>query len=142
MATIWRETLHGVAAETLKIICGSAVLDLNERSEHDRCQLRIVPFHDGNKPKHVLLVHHNIEVRVNGWPIIGGIQVLDHKDEIAIGRRRMFFSGESQPLLELYQHDSSNRRPRCPICRAEVEDEQQIVCCPGCSRIYHQITAT
>jgi hypothetical protein len=142
MATIWKETPDGFAPAPLQFTGGSAALGISEDSECQPDTLRVVPFRDGNKSSLALLVGQQVAVRVNGWPVIGGIRVLDHKDEITIGAQRMYFSAESQPVVATYRNDGSRRRPRCPICRAEVQDDQQIVCCPGCSRIYHQTTAT
>ncbi len=101
----------------------------------------VVPFDDGGKPGHVLVAKPRGLVRVNGMPVIGGLRALGHKDELIVGSRRMFFSSESVPVVEVYEHDRQGRRPRCPVCRAAVEDGQTVVRCPGCSRVYHQIAA-
>jgi hypothetical protein len=138
MTTMWREVAGGFEAKPLQVIEGGAMLDVGAAEGG----LRIVPFREGTRPSHVLLVRDHLAARVNGWPVVGGIRVLDHKDEITVGGQRMYFSAQSQPTVEVYQHDGSQRGPRCPICRTEVQNGQAIVRCPSCLRIYHQIDAT
>ena len=89
-----------------------------------------------------LIAGGEVSIYVNGSAVIGGIHVLRHKDELVVDGARAYFSAESTPVVEVYQHDGSRRRPRCPICRGEIQDGQSIVRCPGCSRISHQIAAT
>jgi len=122
--------VHGVSAATE---VGVAELPLG---------LRIVGYRQDGHRGHLLLAGAELHVRVNGAPIVGGIRVLHDKDELAIGLTRMYFSAESTPIVTTYRHDGSPRRPRCPVCRAAIEDGESIVRCPGCDRIYHQITAS
>ena len=77
--------------------------------------------------------------RVNGLPIIGGLRVLDHQDEILIGRQRFIFSTESTPQLARFHHQGEGKRPSCPICRGPLADGDDAVQCPGCGRWYHQL---
>ena len=105
-------------------------------------EFRIVPFRDGSRPSHALIVIGDVPVRVNGQSATGRLHILRHKDELMVGSQQMFFSAESTPVVEIYRHGESGRRPRCPVCRAEVQDEQTVVRCPGCSRLYHQLEAT
>jgi hypothetical protein len=130
MATIWRHTNERFVA-TLVQALGDANIGPGRN--------RVLAFRDGNRPCHVLLTGADLSVLVNGTRVVGGIRVLQHKDELLVDSERMFFSAESAPIVEVYMHDNSRRRPRCPTCRAEVLDGQPIVRCPGCSRIYHQI---
>ncbi len=104
--------------------------------------VRIVAFSNDTRPAHALLAPASVAVRVNGSLVVGGLRVLQHKDEIRIGSQQLFFSAESVPVAEEYRHEGSGRRPRCPVCRAAVQDGQTVVRCPGCSRLYHQIEAT
>jgi len=141
MATIWKETQHGFEARPLPAGAGGTEIGLRVLFADALPDLRVMPFRDRNRQGHALVAGENVVVRVNGAAMVSGLRVLDHKDEIAIGRQRVYFSAESAPIVETYQHDGSRRRPRCPICRAELQDGHSIVRCPGCSRIYHQIAA-
>jgi len=107
-----------------------------------RGALRILAFQSEQGAEHALLIGCDCQVRVNGLPVLGGICVLQHRDEILVGSRRVFFSAESTPEVEVFQHVGPHRRPRCPVCRGELLDQQPVVHCPGCGRIYHQIPAT
>ncbi|HWG47327.1 MAG TPA: hypothetical protein VN688_31480 [Gemmataceae bacterium] len=88
-----------------------------------------------------LLVRTGLLVRVNGQPVIGGFRVLDHRDEILLGRRRFFFSAESTPIRVAFRLEDEGRSPACPVCRGLLRDGEQAVRCPGCNRWYHQIEA-
>lgn len=108
-------------------------------SEHAFC---IVEFFLGPRREAALITVEGIRARVNGSLVVGGFRVLQHKDEVRIGSTQLFYSAESVPVLEVYQHEGSTRRPRCPVCRAEIHDGQTFVRCPCCSRLHHQIDAT
>lgn len=88
-----------------------------------------------------LLVRPGLPVRVNGQPVLGGLRVLDHRDEILVGPRRFFFSAESTPVRVLFRLDEGQRPPTCPVCRGVLHEGDQAVCCPGCDRWYHQVEA-
>jgi hypothetical protein len=141
MATLWQATDLGFQARPLQAAANTSDSGPQVLADDGLPGVRIVPFRDGNRPGHVLMARGDASVRVNGADVVGGLRVLEHKDELIVGGRRLYFSAESQPVVEVYQHDGSRRRPRCPICRAEIQDGQTIVRCPGCSRIYHQIEA-
>jgi hypothetical protein len=89
-----------------------------------------------------LLVRPGVRVRVNGEPVLGGLRLLEHKDEILVGSTRLFFSVESAPLVTLFQPSGGERVPVCPICRGPVREGVQAVECPGCGRWFHQTEAT
>lgn len=105
-------------------------------------QIRIVAFRDGTRPSFALLAARDVLVRVNGLVVVAGMRVLQHKDELWVGAEQMFFSAESTPVAEIFQGNTSKRPSRCPICRDAMRDGQQVVRCPGCSRLFHQIEAT
>lgn len=102
---------------------------------------RIMSFVSGTRPTYLLIAAARSDVRVNGSAVVGAIRVLQHQDEVSVGAQRLFFSAQAVPLVELYRCDGSPRRLRCPVCRGEIQDEQQVVRCPGCSRLFHQIPA-
>jgi hypothetical protein len=138
MPTLYRRTATGFVPDSLRAregqgggVFAAATTDL-----------QIVPFRDGGRDQHALIGPPRCRIRVNGALVVGGVHVLDHKDELVIGAEQIFFSAESTPVVEIYQHgNDAARRPRCPVCRAAIEEGDSIVRCPGCSRIHHQIPA-
>jgi hypothetical protein len=89
----------------------------------------------------VLLVELGVWVRVNSQPVLGGLRVLEHKDEILLAETRLYFSMESAPLVTIYRLAEGVRAPICPICRGPIRDGMQAVQCPGCGRWFHQLDA-
>src|SRR3954447_6364974 len=85
-----------------------------------------------------LLVRPGVRARVNGEPVLGGLRLLEHEDEILVGTSRLFFSAETTPVLVSYRLVAGQRAPVCPICRGPVRDGMQAVQCPGCGRWVHQ----
>ncbi len=141
MTMLWKHTNDGFVAEPLRIVrdADAPGVDIHQGGNGHRC--RIVPFGNGAGVRYVLIANADIHARVNGLALVGGIGVLEHKDEIVVNSQRMFFSAESTPVVEAFKHAGSQRLPRCPLCRGQLEDGQSAVRCPGCSRIYHQIAA-
>ena len=138
MATLWKESESDTADrfEPMPITDGL----LQDKSQAG--EVRIFPLRDANRPSHVLVAAHPLGVLVNGVRIVGGLKTLKHRDEITFGGQRFFYSSETTPVVGIYSHEASGkgtgRRPRCPICRAEILDGESIVRCPGCTRMYHQ----
>lgn len=91
-----------------------------------------------------LLVRQGIDARVNGETVPGLIRALNHRDEIAVGGQRFFFSAESPPEVVVYRASENSRPLRCPVCRCPIEEGQSVVRCPGpnCARIYHEMEAS
>jgi hypothetical protein len=89
----------------------------------------------------VLLVEPSVWVRVNGQPVLGGLRVLEHKDEILLAETRLYFSMETAPLVTVYRLPEGLRAPICPICRGPIRDGMRAVQCPGCGRWFHQLDA-
>jgi len=89
----------------------------------------------------VVLVQSNVWVRDNGQPVLGGLRVLEHKDEILLAEKRLIFSMETAPLVTVYRLDECVRPAICPICRGPIRDGMQAVRCPGCGRWFHQLDA-
>jgi len=89
----------------------------------------------------VLLARDGVWVRVNGEPVLGGMRILEHKDEVLVEEIRLVFSQESTPVLVNFTATAGQRLPTCPICRGPIRDGMQAVQCPGCGRWFHQLTA-
>ena len=96
-------------------------------------------FGRGSENGVALLAPRTVSVRVNGCPVVAGLRVLEHKDEILVGRTRLFFSAESTPVAVAFQPEAGVRSPTCPNCRGPIKTGERAVQCPGCARWYHQI---
>jgi hypothetical protein len=130
MSSVWREVGLGEWQA-----CGLQSADLANEG------LRFISFGSGAERGTALLLAPGVTARVNGRPVLGGLRVLEHKDEVTFGRSRLFFSAESTPLVVVFGRDEGARSPTCPLCRGPVRDGDQAVQCPGCGRWFHQIDA-
>jgi hypothetical protein len=99
----------------------------------------IVRFGKGAEGGVALLAGPGVEVRVNGLPLVGGLRVLEHRDELLIDGQRYCFSAQSTPVVTTFHLQDGARRPTCPVCRGPLRDGEHAVHCPGCARWYHQI---
>lgn len=124
MATIFQEKANGFESRT--------AFDMFDG-------FRLVVKLEMTPPIHLLVANPRHHLRVNGQLVVGGIRVLDHKDEILHGANRYYFSSESKPELVIYRRQSESRPVRCPVCRGPVNNGDQVVFCPGCQRVYHQV---
>jgi hypothetical protein len=88
-----------------------------------------------------LLVRPGVWARVNGEPVLGGLRLLEHKDEILAGAARLCFSQETTPVVVHFHAVTGQRLPICPVCRGPVREDNQAVACPGCGRWFHQLDA-
>ena len=86
----------------------------------------------------VLLARDGAWVRVNGEPVLGGMRLLEHKDEVLVEDMRLVFSQESAPVVVSFAA-TGLRTPTCPICRGPIREGMQAVQCPGCGRWFHQL---
>jgi hypothetical protein len=100
--------------------------------------LRFVRFGSDNERGAAVLLPVGAAARVNGRPVLGGLRVLEHKDEVIHGRSRFFYSAESAPVLVAFRRAEGARSPTCPLCRGPVRDGDPAVQCPGCGRWFHQ----
>lgn len=141
MGTLWSHTDDGYVPVPLPAAFDATVGGVRAPSGTD-VGFCVVPFRDGTRPSYALIVTADVHVRVNGQVVVGRLHILQHQDELVVGSQQIFFSAESTPVVEIYRHDDSGRRPRCPVCRAEIQDGQAVVRCPGCSRLFHQLEAT
>ena len=103
--------------------------------------LRFLRFGGGNERGTALLLPPGFAARVNGRPVLGGMRVLEHRDEVTFGRSRLFYSAESTPVVVVFRRAEGVRSPTCPLCRGPVRDGDQAVRCPGCGRWFHQADA-
>ena len=99
-------------------------------------------FGRGSEGGVALLVRCGLRALVNGQPVLGGLRILAHKDEILLGRSRLFFSAEAVPILARFRREAGARAPTCPTCRGPLQDGEEAVQCPGCRRWYHQLGAS
>lgn len=87
-------------------------------------------------------------VRVNGFPLVGGLRLLRDRDEIRVdgaGIGRCFFSTEEPPRIESYSPPRAGadsldpeHAPRCPRCQEPLSAGEPVVRCPGCRVLFHQ----
>jgi hypothetical protein len=82
----------------------------------------------------VLLVESEAKVHVNGLPVAANIQVLGDRDEILVNQERLYFSTEVPATAGKY----SGTTLRCPRCKLEINDGDQVVRCPGCKSVHHK----
>ncbi len=136
MATFWEQQegrFESIALED--VASGTKSHAIAQERQH---RFRIVSFRNGRRPGFALIAKAETPVLVNGAPVIGGLRILRHKDEMLSGSQRMFFSAEAQPVMQIYEPEESGRPVRCPVCRSELRAGDSIVRCPGCQRAYHQ----
>ncbi len=102
---------------------------------------RLIAFGKGAEREVALLLPLGERAWVNGQPVISGLKVLEHRDEILIGSQTLYFSAESTPVPVEYRLPEDQRRPRCTLCRMAIEDSQTAVACPRCGRWFHELDA-
>jgi hypothetical protein len=103
--------------------------------------IRLLRFGSGPDRGVALMARSGVSVLVNGLPFAGGMRLLEHKDEVVVGRRRFFYSSESVPVVAIFSAAPGARATTCPICRGVIKDGMQAVRCPACTRWFHQIEA-
>jgi hypothetical protein len=132
MSSLWKE-ISGATWEATP---------LNEELDLAAGSVRLVRFGEGAEGGVALLVQPGVYVRVNGLPILGGLCILQHRDEVLVDSQRVYFSSESTPLVMAFRLEAGARRPTCPVCRGPVGENDPAVRCPGCGRWFHQIEAS
>lgn len=138
MSLIWRERPDGCWHPVA--IPSDAPLSCSELGKES---IQLLRFGHGTERGVVLLARPGVWVRVNGQPVLGGVRVLEHQDEILLGsaQGRCFFSAEATPVVVPFRLDGNARPPSCPVCRGVIREGDLAVRCPGCSRWYHQLEA-
>src|SRR5262249_19499577 len=100
--------------------------------------IRLFPFGRGAERSVALMAAPDTRVWVNGLPLLGGLRVLEHQDEILHGGGRLYFSAEGTPTVAAFHVQAGVRVPSCPVCRGPLKDGDAAVQCPGCGRWFHQ----
>ncbi len=131
MSSVWRPVAGGWQPMTIPE--GGAGLEVDG--------VRLVGFGTGAERGAALLMPPGATARVNGRPVLGGLCLLEHRDEVILGRSRFFFSSESAPVVAVFRREDGARSPTCPLCRGPVRDGDRAVRCPGCGRWFHQADA-
>ena len=127
MAVLWREREGAWRAMPLAEAGGLADAGVN-----------LVKYGGAGGVALVAPVH--VRVWVNGQPMIGGLRVLTHRDELLLAEgERVYYSAESRPTIEPYSASAEGRPVRCPVCRDHLVEGVAAVRCPGCGRWFHQI---
>jgi Prokaryotic RING finger family 1 len=134
MSSLWRQTSGGAWESVALSAEGLRPVRLSP-------DVTLVGFGRGADGGVALMTRPGAAARVNGLPILGGLRLLDHQDEVLIGRERFYYSAESTPVVVPFRHEGEGRRPSCPICRGPLGDGDDAVQCPGCGRWYHQLAA-
>lgn len=131
MSTFWH-LQSGEAGPTWRALPITEVVDLP-------FELRTVG--QGSEVAMALLLSPGKSGFVNGEPLLGGLRLLNHRDEVVTPGERYYYSAQSKPLVAIHRSAPDARRLKCPVCRMAIEDGQAVVACPQCARVYHQIDA-
>lgn len=84
----------------------------------------------------VLLVAPGAPVTVNGRPVLAGVAVLRHLDEIQLpGSAPIYFLAESRAAVESF---AAPVAAPCARCQQPIEPGQPNVQCPRCGLRHHQ----
>jgi hypothetical protein len=101
--------------------------------------IELASFETGSQRGVALLLAADIKAWVNGYRIWGGLQILQHRDEIVLAdQSRFLYSQETQPQVSVYEPGDGSPAVKCVICRTAFKARDPIVRCPQCGRIYHQ----
>src|SRR5262245_18008057 len=85
-----------------------------------------------------LLPNRAARVLRNGEPLVLGLAVLRHRDELRVdGAEAFYFSTERLAVVEPCARDDA---PRCPRCAQAIERGEPAVRCPGCGVLHHQLS--
>ena len=85
----------------------------------------------------ILLSGRGRMVWINGFPLAGGIRVLDDRDEIRIDEvGTLFFSTEVRARIELFP--GGDGPVHCARCKIAIEPGTPVVRCPQCEIYFHE----
>ncbi len=96
---------------------------------------RIVPFPEHQVMRAALVTTATHGMTVNGLAPLG-VAVLDDRDEIAVGTRRLVFSRYAPPEITPCAPDRAGTP--CGRCLAPVRAHEPCVSCPGCHTLAHE----
>ena len=92
---------------------------------------------NGGADSWAVLASPTIEVRVNGYPVSGGLRAIADRDEIRVnGSGVVFFSTET--LARVEEFSGAERPVFCGRCRQQVNKGDPAVRCPQCGIWYNQ----
>lgn len=133
MSAVWHENAPGVwttrALPLGKLLVGEDV---------GASGLGFLALPQGSERGALLFSCPSTWVRVNGLPVLGGLRLLEHRDEILTEGGRLYFSRESAPRVVAYQISEGGRAAICPVCRGPLKEGAEAVQCPGCARWFHE----
>src|SRR5262245_34884274 len=109
MSNLWRQAAGAAWA----------LLALEEVATHVSGATPFVRFGKGPDGGVALLAGAGVEVRANGLPVLGGLRILEHRDELLIDGQRYYFSAQSTPVVMPFRLEEGARRPTCPVCRGQ-----------------------
>lgn len=78
-------------------------------------------------------------IQVNGFPLVGGIRVLQDKEEILTrASGRIYFSTQRTPTIEPFP--GREEATSCPRCKGTIAEGEPSVMCPACFTWHHEGT--
>ena len=96
-------------------------------------------FGDRMQETWVLQSTERERIQVNGFPLIGGIRVLQDKEEIfAREFGRIYFSVERTAKIEPFS--GREEATSCPRCKGTIAEGEPSVMCPSCRTWHHEGT--
>jgi hypothetical protein len=131
----WQDESAPAGSRWKRIPLGSSLFRITDVSS----QILITRFGESTEFAIALVAARGSRLAVNGLPVLGGLKVLDHRDEITADGVRFVFSGESLPEVTALHAEPGGRELRCSLCRGAIQDGMSVVRCPRCGRLFHQI---
>jgi len=86
----------------------------------------------------VLMTPQDVPVIVNGNQVLGGIKVLENRDEIRFGGTNFRFYYSAEQLARIDRFEGGERTMTCPRCSQEILEGNAVVECPLCGVLHHQ----
>lgn len=97
----------------------------------------LIRFGDRLNDTWVLLSRARELIQVNGLPLIGGIRVLQDKEEILTrASGRIYFSTQRAPRIEPFP--GREEATSCPRCKGRIASGEPSVACPSCCTWHHE----
>src|SRR5262245_22114601 len=112
MSCVWQE-IPGQPWRAVPVLAGKTL----RREDFGLPGLALFGLAQGSERGALLMVRPGLWVRVNGLPVLGGLRVLEHKDEVLVAGGRLYFSLETTPAMTTYRVPEGGRAAVCPICR-------------------------
>jgi uncharacterized C2H2 Zn-finger protein len=139
MSSLWqRQGDSGAGGSRWKrIALGASILRVSVGDG----EILLTRFGGGTEIATALLAATGSRLAVNGLPVLSGLKVLEHRDEITASGARFVFSEESLPEVFEFHPEPLERELRCSLCRGAIQDGMTVVRCPRCGRLFHQTSA-